>query len=533
MNFFTSTIIVVLLLFFTACGDSGGSGEKPTIIPPPTSYNLTSLTDDEFNALLQENKLIVADKLLSSMFYGYPLAELQTKIDSGSFISDLQIQIFNDKTNKAALEAYIMDPNIFYRFDNLSYPQQAHDIVARLYAAPNLDKYFFHNWIAYTLTQTIMFSPAYELDSVGMEDIALVYNELVSDLEAGNNIQDMSYKHMISQSNWRRFRSPEDNGREMLEIFAYDFNDSHVPIAGQALQNWSNVRRNSDGFNQLVIDETNVNIETLNLFGTTITDGESFYRALVDSDVFTYGVTKRLVTFFFADYDEAAINGITASLVKSGHTTWQGIFKEILFSKEYLLNSSRVKRGEELFFSLAKKMEHQHTTLTIRDFCIGSYQNLSLADMNQASMKYKLGKLSGAPVDTLSFATYSTTIRENVFYKRSDPAIADYAWNNEGWSDSFIANTNFTYDSTNQKASLESLINYIFRSTVSRKVTPDELLMFEKYMLNVDNTLKHPYMMFDVGATDEVRETFKRHIAFMVLDYISRLDILYMQREVK
>ncbi|MDQ7068203.1 MAG: hypothetical protein Q9M40_09700 [Sulfurimonas sp.] len=231
-------------------------------------------------------------------------------------------------------------------------------------------------------------------------------------------MRDIAYKHMISQSNWRRFRSPEDNGREMLEIFALDFNDSHVPIAGQALQNWSNVRRNNNGFNQLVIDETYENNETLYLFDKNITDGYSFYQALVDSDNFTYGITKRLVAFFFTDYSEKDIDDITVAIVKSGHETWQEVLKEILFSKEYLLNNSRVKYAEELFFSLAKKMEYQHTTLTIRDFCTGSHQNLSLEDMGQASMKYKLGRLSGAPVDTLSFATYSKTIRENVFYKR-------------------------------------------------------------------------------------------------------------------
>ncbi|MDQ7068204.1 MAG: hypothetical protein Q9M40_09705 [Sulfurimonas sp.] len=79
---------------------------------------------------------------------------------------------------------------------------------------------------------------------------------------------------------------------------------------------------------------------------------------------------------------------------------------------------------------------------------------------------------------------------------KSDLNATDYGWENEGWSDSFIANTNFIYDDTDEKASLESLIDYIFTSIVSRKATSEELLMFEKYMLDVDGTLKHPYLMF-------------------------------------
>jgi len=60
---------------------------------------------------------------------------------------------------------------------------------------------------------------------------------MVTALNDQEGLRFITYKHMMSEDNWRRFRSPEDNGREMLEIYNLDFNDAHVPISAKALQN--------------------------------------------------------------------------------------------------------------------------------------------------------------------------------------------------------------------------------------------------------------------------------------------------------
>jgi hypothetical protein len=46
------------------------------------------------------------------------------------------------------------------------------------------------------------------------------------DLNDDVGMRYSTYLHMTSSDNWRRFRSPEDNGREMLEIYTLDFNDT-------------------------------------------------------------------------------------------------------------------------------------------------------------------------------------------------------------------------------------------------------------------------------------------------------------------
>ncbi len=488
---------------------------------PASSYKLSSLSDAEFNALDESQKLLVADKLLSSMFFGYPLNELQEKINSGVFISSLQNQLNVETTDKAWLESYITDENFFRRNQG---EQEAIDILSRFYAAKDLDRYFFHNWVAYILTQTIMFSPAYELDSSHSPNIARVYNRLVTMLDDESSMRLITYTHMMSEDNWRRFRSPEDNGREMLEIYTLDLDDAHVPIAGKALQNWM-LNRDND---TLVIG-LNENTQELNLFNTTIINGDDFYRELAKSSSFTYGVVRRLTSFFFTDYTESQIDSITNSIVSSKPETWQDILKQILFSKEYLLNNSRAKSAEEGFFSLAKKMDYKHRDSTFY------YFKRNLETMHQASMKYKLGKLTRVPLDTLSFIAYHKIFREEVFLRYSIPgAIDDYSnWNRQGWSVSFLDNIKFNYNFANEEESMESLINYLFKSIVSRKATTQELLMFKNHMLednNGEQILTYPFDMF--SSYEEYREGFKRNIAYVVLDYISRLDDTYTQKEV-
>jgi hypothetical protein len=350
MKFLIKSIVVLLL--FVILNSCGGSSSNTSNTPtsqstninnssasykglvffypnmPISDYKLTPLSDDEFNALSKINKLQVADKLLSTLFFGYPHSLLQDKIDSNRFISDIQDNLKNNTTDIEWLENYILDDEIFTQY-SVYYQPQAIRILTRFYAMKDLDRYFLHNWIAYILTQTIMFSPAYELSTTHTPDIANTYNRLVDMLNEGYGLRFITYTHMMSEENWRRFRSPEDNGREMLEIFTFDTNDSKVPIAAKALQNW---KLNSD--NDTLEVSLNINTKPLHLFGTTIYSGEDFYREMVKSDRFIYGVTHRLIDFFFTDYTAKQKDKICKTIISSHPETWQDILLQIVFSKE-------------------------------------------------------------------------------------------------------------------------------------------------------------------------------------------------------
>ena len=498
----------------------------------PSDYKLKQLDDASFNALNQTQKLQVANKLLSTLFYGLPLKTLQERISSGNFLESTRAALESDTTDKEWLENYIVDEDIFRQTD---YNEQvAVDILTRFYAMDILDGYFFKNWTAYILTQTIMFSPAYELESTHTPNIARVYNRLVNMLEVDSGMRYITYVHMMSEDNWRRFRSPEDNGREMMEIFTLDMNDSHVPIAGQALKNWK-LDRDSD----TLVVSLNENRQPLKLFGTTIYNGDDFYRELAKSSAFTVGVTRRLVDFFFPNVTTSKKSQITSSIVSSNPETWQDILLQIVFSEEYLLHSSGAKSAEELFFSLAKKMDFKHRTGTLHEF------KNALEEMHQASMKYKLGKLKRVPLDTLSFANYHKYIRERILLRKSNSEKETQydAWDRQGWSEKFVANTNYTLNEDAPIASLESFVQYIFNATISRDANIEEMSLFKEHMLrdrsdtNKTQVLDYSFNLLtthnDPEEQAKKREARKRDIAIIVLDYISRLSETYTHKEVK
>jgi hypothetical protein len=489
---------------------------------------LTPLSDSELNALSKTQQLQVADKLLTTLFFAYPHTTVEAMLEKGNFLKSVEKDLTTLRNNTAAVENAILDERKIYR---PRYHKETVDILSRFYLAKKLDRYYFNNWMAYILTQTIMFSPAYELDSSHNPDVASVYNRLVTMLNDESTMQYITYVHMSSEDNWRRFRSPEDNGREMLEIFTFDTNDKDVPIAATALKNWA-LDRDSD---TLVVG-LNANTKPLKLFGTTIYNGDDFYRELVKSKGYQIGVIKRLVAFFFTDESEKKQADIVQKILASHPQTFKDILAQIVFSKEYLLHTERAKSAEELFYSFAKKTNFQIQRGTIADF------TNALEAMHQAAMKYKLGKLERVPLDTLSFANYNKYVREQLLLRRSNPERKnDYtSWARQGWSDSFIAREKYGYVEGDAKASLEHLIHYLFVSLVQRDVTPDELAMFENFMITKDDegvkNIGHLYDLTDnrVRSNGELRgQEHARYVTMIVLDYISRLEDTFLLKKVK
>jgi len=491
-------------------------------------YKLTPLSDSTFNALKPTQKRQVAHTLLSSLFFGYTKEILDEKINSGHFLENIRLGFTEELTDKAEIESYILDEEKFYQSQWSEY--QVTHILSRFYAMQHLDRYFLHNWTAYILTQTIMFSPAYELDTTHTSNIANVYNRIVTFLNEESGMRYISYVHMMSEDNWRRFRSPEDNGREMLEIYLQDQDDSHVPIAAQALQNW---KLNTD--NDTLEVSLNENQDPLKLFDTVIVNGDDFYRELVKSSAFTKGVTRRLVDFFFTQADNAKKVSITQSIVNSNPETWQDILLQIVFSEEYLLHTTRIKSMEESFFSLTKKLDFKHHIWTFNTL------KKSLANMHQASMRYKLGKLDRVPTDALSFAYTHKYLREELFMRHSnDLYVDDYrSWARQGWSDSFTDTSHFKFNEEEKIETLHQFIQYLFHSIISRDATQKELDFFTQHMTYEEDGETKFHWAYNLFAQydDAEEERLKRNdrrrdIATTVLDYLSRLESTYTQREV-
>ena len=256
---------------------------------PFGSYRLESLSDSGFNELTDTQKRVVADKLLTTLYFGMPRDELEQLINAGTFITTIQTNITEEKNDLAQVEARLNDngdeEEEFYFATWPKGTAEVSRILARFYVFEHLDSHYIDFWSAYVLTQNIMFSPAYELASSHAPNIERVYSTLVRNAQDETTARYGTFLHMIGDDNWRRFRSPEDNGREMLEIYLKNFDDTLVPLAGKALKNWR-LDRDHD---PLVVG-LDANTEPLPLFGTTVTDGYDFYRELAKSSDFISGV---------------------------------------------------------------------------------------------------------------------------------------------------------------------------------------------------------------------------------------------------
>ena len=506
---------------------------------PFEKYKLTPLSDEEFNNLSEENKFLVANKLLGSLFYGFDYKKLKALFDSGRFISTIQEMFSQDTTPQEIIE---VDKKMDYYIHNREYSsKRIYPILARLYELKP-SKYFIDNWTAYILTQTILFSPAYELRTVQDADIMDVYRRLANGFEDGYSLQWVTFLHMISDENWRRFRSPEDNGREMLEIYLMDFNDSHVPLAAKALKNWKLDRRS----NTLEITFDKNRKPITNLFSnTTVTDGFDFYSKLVRQPNFLKTVITRLVDIYFPNFNSTKKNEVIDKIIKTNPTTWQDVLKEIVFSKEYLLYSKKVKSMEEVFYQTTRAL---HFDAKYNTF---STLNYYLIKSNQSTMKYKLGRKAKVPLDTQSFAWYQKAVVNYIltnYENNTSLESSDDGWyklglfkdlppelfgDNELRDDGKRLHDWYPYE----KKRAMYIVNYLFYSIASRKPSDEEMTFLtdlideeKRYNDKFDN---YYYYILYGNKKPQDDLAHRAYYAMLILDYISRLDDIYIFKAVK
>jgi len=531
---FKLMLMLSIALFLTNCGGGGGSSSSSSegeethpddgtkvygiaLNAKPLNYaqfGLQALTDNDFNELSAEAQYKVATKLYATLFYGTSFNEFNTSIHSSFFISQTQEKFdqANDPAELASVEDHLYD------YKGWGTGEIMAPMIARLFhLSPG--KEYLNRWAAYILTQTILFSPAYELDTVYSIDAMSVYNSLVMDFDDDFSMQWVTFKHMITDENWHRFRSPEDNGREMLEIFLMDFNDNHVPLAAKALQNWQ-LDKNT---NTLVItlDENKDPITTL-FEGTTIFSGTDFYSAIVLQPDFLTTVSHRLVDIYFPNHTETQRNSIVAQLVSSNPTSWVGLLKQIIYSKEYLLYSEKTRTFEESFFPIAKTLDwhpHQYSFYLIYD---------RLNKMHQSTMRYKLGRKTEVPLDSQSFAWFHKTIREQIMTNYENNTSFE-SWD-DGWTLKDIYNTLPDGIDTKEKIA-EYIVHTLFIPLIGRDANPTELQFFQDMIdeNKYNNTTFRNFTWLDLtGNTDPEDDLKERgYFADMVLDYISRLSATY------
>ena len=500
--------------FYWISATNGPKQSLPTAVPGSLSLNesqlshptrLTkttgaaiALTTEEYDQFSPEQKFNIINKLLSTLYKGISASEF-FDIDQG--IESLKVadngnQLLN--THKSISEKLVQKDSYANAINTRHlFNHDARRALGKLLAIIieyPMSRDLFEAWMAYILVNTPMFSPATELDSADHIDAQLIYNNLIVSLGNDVSIKDIVFSHQISEANWRRFRSPEDNTREMIEIFlGLHDRDKDIPLAAKACKNWS-ITDDDNGY-QLIIDASNQNSETVTILDNyTITTCEDFYTTITEHPRMIRQIITLLVRHFFPNYDNEKQNEIINDITQTEPVKFHDIFSSIIFSKEYLLNNERPKSFEEIFFNLTARTHWKSQSRFINELIntdLGSPQP-TLSKMGQPTMRLKNGRANQQPLDSLSFMNVHSAIRDRVL------VIIDSRWGT--WDDNFIGYGDY-FDTSDY-------IQYLFISTLARKASTEEL-----------------ETLMDVIATEN--ETSKHQQAKIVLDYVSRLPEIY------
>ncbi len=478
----------------------------------PEDGPLAALGDDEYDALSPERRYQVANKLLGTLYDGISakdffvledgLTPLRVRAEQralpGRIRDRLHTPLDDYPARYAELEErYFGDDRPGVR-SNFEYKNAFERPLIHATQLP-LSRERYLRWIAYQLTNTILFSPAEELDSTDWVDVETVYNELVYGLEENLPVSEIVYRHLVSEENWRRFRSPEDNVREMMEIYLLRFRDDEVPKAAQACRNWY-LTDDTEGYQlKKSLDFNREPIPGL-LDRNDIVTCEDFYRALVHHPGLIPAVGRRLVDHFFPAKSGRERARLARALADTGATTFLELFDAILFSRAYLLDNPHLRYFEATFFNTAARIGWRPSSRSFEWITRRNSDSSNLSTMKQAPMTYKLGRTPEPPADSLSMAHYHRFVRNALMLDQKNPDIA----NDAGWYAALFD------DPVVDALSDRDFFDYLFLTVLGRRASDDEW-----------RTLWN-----DVVAQKRW-ENNRRVQTRLVLDYFSRLPELY------
>lgn len=497
------------------------------------------LSEQEFSSLVPEKQYQVANKLLGSMYRGVALEgffDLSQGMDrlapgeSGRFLSSVRdaLETRMEGSTREYYDTFIEGDEatgVEARF-NFREPREELPL-ARMFQYP-LSADQFEHWIAWHLANTILFSPAEELDSTDITDVENVYNNLVKDLREGRSIRQIISRHQRTEANWRRFRSPEDNTREMIEIYLGLFDrDEDVPRASIACQDHYLTEEN-EGYKLSISPKPN--LEPQRVLDRFVTSCDDFYDLIAEHPLVIGRVTTVLVEYFFAGRSNADRLKIVQSIAGSNPITFQDIFLAILFSREYLLRTERPMSFEENFLGTAHRIDWDPPAVIFRGMMSngggGGVGRVDMAQMNWPSMSLKLGRLFGIPMDSLSFANYHRGYRQVLLLNRAGWG-SGLGTEPAGDLDSDASDEEQIRQEKNRERfalvkemSLEDYLDYLFLSVALRRAGIEE-------RDGLIDLARNAYFIQEREGVYEVRDGYHGRLATLVFDYISRLPEQY------
>ena len=427
--------LCITALALQACQPSAPSlGGAHSIANAPMTGMAVPLSDSAFETMPLDDQYRLVNKVLSTIYTGVPVKEF-FNIDSVDALSSRRESAPTLATIRASLATQLSaadrqyydqqiagDENAIdeqgnsapveaaYQFDN-NRPKEMP--LARLHHYP-LSRDSFSQWMAWHLANTILFSPAEEIDSADITDVQNLIRRLDLGIMGRDSIRSMVATHQNSVQNWRRFRSPEDNTREMMEIYLGIFdNDKEVPLASQACQDLY-LTDESDGYKLAYTDYPNS--ESVLVLDKYVVNCRDFYDVIASHPLLIPRVVSVLVDYFYAGANVDERLAITQAISASNPVTFEDIFLAILFSESYLLDTERARSFEESYLPMAKRLQWEAHPDVVRGMVggSGSLARANMAEMGWPAMSLKLGRVAAIPLDSLSFGNYHKAMRETL-----------------------------------------------------------------------------------------------------------------------
>jgi len=579
-----------LALSLQACEPTAPSlGGASPLVNTPAKGSAAALSEAKFNALSLDKQYSVINKLLATVYSGVPVAEFYS-LESGQALSarhnsaleltalrtllqnDLQAQTRSEYDQQIVGDEFALDDQgrsapieAAYYFDQ-NKPKEMP--LARLYHYP-LSRDAFSQWMSWHLANTILFSPAQEIDSADITDVQNLFRRLDLSIMGRQSIRTMVATHQNSVQNWRRFRSPEDNTREMMEIYLGIFdNDKEVPLASQACQDLY-LTDESEGYKLAYTDYPNT--EPVLVLNKYVVNCREFYDVIASHPLLIPRVVSVLVDYFYTGHSVDERLAITQAISATNPVTFEDIFLTILFSETYLLDTERARSFEESYLPMAKRLQWDAHPDVFKGIVggRGSLARTNMAEMGWPAMSLKLGRVASVPLDSLSFGNYHKALRETLMldskrwrlqlgveqpdapYPRPIEALELDASAKEIASHSaavkeYTADVNalspeekaqYDIDLAHYEQSVElyrkiddltvsQLIDYLFLSAAQRRANSIERFQLTK--LFQENG--HLDAEFDFEFAHDGRQD---DIALITMDYLSRLPELYFMPKLR
>ncbi|MFC1798005.1 hypothetical protein ACFLY2_02465 [Patescibacteria group bacterium] len=465
------------------------------IIEVSDNIVLPQMTDEKLSTYTRTVQTKIAQKILSTLYKGMNVNEIDKLLDSGTFISHIKDKINNRKLDPSEMDDVVTKVKSHY-FRNRALQEP----LAMIAYIP-LSKDYINLITAYRLMQSILYSGAYELDTVGQDEVINLFEMLFSGLKEGKTIEEIVYDYLDSLAIALRFPASENRTREIMEIFLMIFNDllaeedQLVPITSKLCQNY----QINNSTKKLVIDPFYENTETLTLFGKQVRTCDDFHKAVVDHPDLTKVQIIRLVDVFFPNSSLEQKDLVIDKILESNPEGYQYIIKQIIFSDEYLLRTDNYKSIEETAFPFAG----------ITDFTF--YKNFfyyfedKFRYMGQRTNTYKLGRSNSTPIDPRNFQIHRNTNRDMLVRDTLSNQLNE---NDGGWGIDFLN----SLDNSSERA---------FVNDISRNFTGGVL-----------SDLEFEIMEFQLGDKLDISTiSYKTKLIKIVLDYLLYMKTDYYQFE--